>query len=106
MIVADTNLLTYLLVEVPMLHLAEQVYRIDPQWIVPELAFSEFRNVLAGLMRNQRLDLAGTTAYWQAAEALLTLPEPAIDDAEICAGPSSACTAYDCDKSPWPGSLA
>ena len=47
MIVADTNVISYLLLPTGFSEQASQLYRIDPDWAAPELWRSEFRNVLA-----------------------------------------------------------
>lgn len=98
MIVADTNLVAYLLLEGPLSELAEQVYRQDPEWLAPALWRSEFRNVLAGLMRRGQLDLPGAIALWEEARSLLTVPDPQPDGGEILRlAQASGCTAYDCE---------
>jgi predicted nucleic acid-binding protein len=102
MIVADTNLITYLLVEGPMLNLAEQVLRQDPDWTAPALWRSEFRNVLAGFMRRGQLSLENAQEYWRQADSLILTaePEPATEPASIAVlelAHGSGCTAYDCE---------
>ncbi len=98
MIVADTNLVAYLLLEGPLSEQAEQVYRQDPEWLAPALWRSEFRNVLAGLMRRGQLDLPGATAFWKEADSLVTVPDPQPDGGEILRlAQASGCTAYDCE---------
>jgi predicted nucleic acid-binding protein len=51
MIVADTNLIVYLFITGDQTALAQKVLDKDPQWIVPPLWQSEFRNVLAAYIR-------------------------------------------------------
>jgi len=98
MIVADTNLVAYLLVEGPMLALAEEVLRRDAEWVAPALWRSEFRNVLAGLMRRGRLDFPGAAAYWREANDLVDVPGEPPDGGEILRlAHASGCTAYDCE---------
>jgi len=98
MIVADTNLVAYLLLEGPLLELAEQAYRKDPEWLAPTLWRSEFRNILAGLMRRGQLDLPGATALCKEADSLVTVPDPQPDGGEILRlAQASGCTAYDCE---------
>lgn len=97
MIVVDTNIIAYLLLGGPMLSQAEQVYRKDPDWFAPPLWQSEFRNILAGMMRAKRLDLAGALEYWREAETLVGAPE-GIDGSEVLRlAYGSGCTAYDCE---------
>ena len=57
MIVVDTNLLVYLYVQGQRTAEAEAVLLRDPVWAAPVLWRSEFRNVLAGLVRRRALGL-------------------------------------------------
>lgn len=98
MIVVDTNLVAYLLVEGPMLAQAEDVLRNDPEWAAPALWRSEFRNVLAGLVRRKQIDLPGALAYWNEADSLVGVPDEQTESAEILRlAHASGCTAYDCE---------
>lgn len=98
MIVVDTNLVAYLLGEGPMLTQAEEVLRKDPEWLAPALWRSEFRNVLAGMVRRGLLDLPGALAYWNEADSLVGIPGEQAESAEILRlAQASGCTAYDCE---------
>ncbi|WP_333841302.1 type II toxin-antitoxin system VapC family toxin [Pelomicrobium sp.] len=98
MIVADTNLVAYLLWDNPMRKAAEQAYRQDPEWIAPALWRSEFRNILCGLMRRRKLGLAAALAYWWEAEALVRVPDTEPDGETVLGlAHATACTAYDCE---------
>lgn len=98
MIVVDTNLVAYLLVEGPMLAQAEEMLRKDPEWVAPALWRSEFRNVLAGLVRRNQIDLPGALAYWNEADSLVGVPDELTESAEILRlAQTSGCTAYDCE---------
>jgi predicted nucleic acid-binding protein len=98
MIVADTNLVAYLLLEGPRVAEAEGVFRRDSAWVAPALWRSEFRNVLAMLLRQKRLDLPGAIACWNEAESLVAVPDTPSDSREIlCLAQASGCTAYDCE---------
>ena len=98
MIVADTNLIAYLLVEGPFTKEARAVYEKDPDWVAPSSWWSEFRNVLVLSLRR------GIMSFTEALEV--------IEDADLLMGgkdrdsPSfrilrlaadSGCSAYDCE---------
>ena len=51
MIVADTNIIAYLLIAGDKTALAQETYRQDRDWIVPKLWRHEFLNVLASFLR-------------------------------------------------------
>ncbi len=98
MIVADTNLIAYLLLEGEHTEAAEQVLDRDSHWIAPLLWRSEFRNVLALYVRQQLLGLEQACRFMELGEVLMegreyTLPSvPILELAE-----SSGCAAYDCE---------
>jgi len=98
MIVADTNLVTYLLIEGPMTELARKVFMLAPDWCLPALWRSEFRNTMAGYLRATGLDLQEATRHTKDAEAQFGSRDVTVDSAdvlELVAG--SSCTAYDCE---------
>lgn len=97
MIVADTNLTTYLLMEGPMLPLAEAVFRRDPEWLAPVLWRSEFRNILAGFMRRGQLSTDGAIAYWRQAESFIHTSDDESSPTILRLTHASGCTAYDCE---------
>ena len=97
MIVADTNLIVYLFTTGDQTSLAQKVLDLDPQWIVPPLWQSEFRNVLAASMRRGMTLLEAKQIM---EDALQTLEKRQIMPAnekilELIA--ESDCTAYDCE---------
>lgn len=98
MIVADTNLLAYLLMEGPMLSLAERVFRKDPDWTAPALWRPKFRNILAGFMRRGPLSLENALEYWHQAETPMLSSEAEPTGAAVFKlAHASGCTAYDCE---------
>jgi predicted nucleic acid-binding protein len=98
MIVADTNLIAYLLIQSPQTPDAEAVFQKDPSWTAPVLWRSEFRNVLALYLRQAHLTLADALQYMQEAEALLADREYEVPSAAVLQlAQQSGCTAYDCE---------
>ena len=97
MIVADTNLIVYLFITGDQTSLAQKVLNKDPQWVVPPLWQSEFRNVLAAYIRrgmglkqaNQILENAIQTL-----ENRQVIPS---NDEILELVKNSNCTAYDCE---------
>lgn len=72
MIVADTNLISYLMIPGQRTADAQAVLRKDALWAAPLLWRSEFRNVLALYLRQQHLSLTDALQLTEAAEALLS----------------------------------
>jgi predicted nucleic acid-binding protein len=97
-IVADTNLLGYLLLGGPEASLADRVFRRDPEWAAPVLWRSELRSILAGFMRVRRLATSDAVGVHAEAERLLAGREYAVRASSVLElVVSSPCTAYDCE---------
>lgn len=98
MIVADVNLIAYLLLGGPEQPLAQRVLERDSEWAAPLLWRSEFRSVLAAFMRQRGLSLSDARRAHGLADDLLAGKEytvPSDRVLELVAG--SACSAYDCE---------
>jgi predicted nucleic acid-binding protein len=97
-IVADSNLVAYLLIEGDQTSTAQAVLKRDPIWAAPLLWRSEFRNVLALYLRQKHLTLADALQYVQEAEALLHGNEYQVESAPVLRlAEQSECSAYDCE---------
>ncbi len=70
MIVADTNLVSYLLIEGERTEATRRVWLKDPEWRLPPLWRSELLNVLATLVRATLLDSEDALAVWFGATSL------------------------------------
>lgn len=98
MIVADVNLLAYLLIPAVQTAEAVAVYRRDPDWAMPYIWRSEFRNVLATYMRVRNLPLADAEIIWESAAAAVRESEHEPDPRLILAlCRQYAITAYDAE---------
>ena len=98
MIVTDTNIIAYLLLEGTYTSQAKAALRKDSNWIAPLLWKSEFRNVLALYMRKNVLDLMMAINIMEEAERLMQGGEFTVPSLEILSiAGSSGCTAYDCE---------
>jgi predicted nucleic acid-binding protein len=94
-IVADTNLVAYLIAGLPV---AAAARSRDPEWVAPVLWRSEYRNALAGRIRREQLPAGAAYEMFEAAELLMIHREFQVDAAQVLrlvAG--SRCSAYDCE---------
>lgn len=69
MIAVDTNIICYRWMASPASAAAEKALAKDADWIAPLLWRSEFRNVLAGALRNKVITVEGAAAVMEQAEA-------------------------------------
>ena len=98
MIVADTNLIAYLMVLGDRTPQAKTAFRRDPLWVAPPLWRSEFRNALAVSIRHGVLSLEQAVAAAQHAETLLAGKEFAVQSAPVLTlALQSGCSACDCE---------
>ncbi|MDP2955840.1 MAG: type II toxin-antitoxin system VapC family toxin [Longimicrobiales bacterium] len=98
MIVADTNLIAYLVLPGERTAAAEAVLRADPAWAAPTLWRSELRNVLATYVRAGRLALGDALSMAERAEELMAGREFSVPTEPVLAlAAESECAAYDCE---------
>ena len=98
MIVADVNLIAYLLLGGPEQALAQRVLERDPVWAAPLLWRSEFRNVLAAFMRQRALGVHDAWRAHELADQLLHGQEFMVPCERVLAlVAASPCSAYDCE---------
>jgi predicted nucleic acid-binding protein len=97
-IVADANLLVYLLAQSNFTQQAVEVYQKDAQWVAPPLWRSEFRNAMALFVRRGLLTLEDAIEKAEAAESLMENQDFRVDSARVLAlAAQSGCSAYDCE---------
>jgi len=97
-IVADTNLVAYLLLEGENTATAERVLEKDSHWIAPLLWRSELRNVLATYVRQDLLSLEEALEIQEAGEVLLGAREYSLVSEDVLrVAQRSGCAAYDCE---------
>jgi predicted nucleic acid-binding protein len=97
-IVVDTNLLVYLYVSGANTARAEGVLVRDPVWVAPLLWRSEFRNVLAGLVRRRALDLDDAIRMTHEAERRMAGGEYSVASQQVLQlAARTGCSAYDCE---------
>lgn len=98
MIVADTNIISYLFLPTAYSAKASQLYRHDADWAAPRLWRSEFRNVLALYLRQKIITLAEALLIQEEAESLMADHEfEVISLPVLTLVDSSSCSAYDCE---------
>lgn len=98
MIVADCNLLAYLLIEGEGTRSAEAVFLRDSAWAAPFLWRSEFRNVLTRLIRNRSMRLDDAFGTMAKAEKILGNSSLAVDSLGVLSeAASSGLSAYDAE---------
>jgi len=98
MIVVDTNVLAYLYLPSDRTADAEALLERDPEWAVPVLWRSEFRNILAGYTRRKTLTFDQACSLQSEAESLLSRAEFEVDSRTVLElVRDSDCSAYDCE---------
>lgn len=98
MIVVDTNILAYLLIESEATAIARRVLKADTEWAAPVLWRSEFRNLLATYLRQSRMTLADAVGYYTDAAKLVFGREHLGDSRTILTlAEHSGHSAYDCE---------
>jgi len=98
MIIADTNIISYLLLPTLYTESVEKLYEIDPDWSAPILWKSEFRNVMALYLRKKIITLDKAMQLQDTAESIIIQNEYDISSSQVLALiDKSDCSAYDCE---------
>lgn len=98
MIVVDSNVLAYLYLPGEHTARAEALLERDPEWAVPVLWRSEFRNILAGCMRRRTITFDQACSLQNEAQSLVAGAEFEVDSTAVLElVRDSDCSAYDCE---------
>ncbi len=98
MIVVDTNVVAYLIIPGEHTETASGVFARDPDWIVPPLWRSEFRNLLVLYVRRGALPLDDALVLMARSEVLLAARERSARSEHVLRlAAVSGCTGYDCE---------
>ena len=98
MIIVDTNILAYRWLPSQRGDEVERLLLIDAEWAAPPLWRSEFRNLLAGLIRAGKMTVPeAESAVVKARNCLLAGEHAVADHAVLAMVAKSRCTAYDCE---------
>jgi predicted nucleic acid-binding protein len=79
MIVADTNVLAYVMIEGEFTASARELWKRDPEWRLPTLWRHEFLNLLATTVRQGGMALSDAGALWEEAIGLFSPLEQPVD---------------------------
>jgi len=97
-IVVDTNVITYFYINSELSDFAEKLFQKEPNWIVPILWRSEFRNVLAFYIKRDVISLNDGIQIFELAESLFNENEYEVNSAQVLnLAHESGCSAYDCE---------
>lgn len=97
-IVVDTDAVVHLLLGGVRTADVRRVYRKEPEWAAPILWRSEFRNVLARLVRTGNLTLRNALEAMERSEGLFHGREFAVESGPVLRlAAESGCSAYDCE---------
>lgn len=98
MIVADSNLIAYLLIPGDNSTLADDVFLKDSEWAVPLICRSEVRNILTLYMRHEAMSLSQAQATMEKAELLWRSREFAVTSNDVLElSARHTVTAYDAE---------
>ncbi len=98
MIVVDTNVVAYFLIESDLSPLATSVHEVDSFWAAPLVWRSEMRSVLAGYLKRGLMSLDTAKEYMSDAHLLLNDHEHHVESGRVLElAALSGCTAYDCE---------
>ncbi len=98
MIVADTNVISYLLLPTTYTESVEALFQLDSNWVAPVLWRSEFRNVLALYLRKEIITLEKALQLQEQAESIMSNNEYDVSSSQVLALINdSNCSSYDCE---------
>jgi predicted nucleic acid-binding protein len=97
-IVVDTNILAYLFIKGDYTKFAENLLKMDPEWISTPLWRSEFRSVLSLYIQKNKLTVNDATKITHLAEEFMDSREFHVDSEKVFSLVSaSQCSSYDCE---------
>jgi len=98
MIIADTNIISYLLFPTPYTDSVENLYKIDPDWSAPILWKSELRNVMALYLRKKIITLEKAVQLQDTAESIIIQNDYDVSSSQVLSLiDKSNCSSYDCE---------
>ena len=79
MIVVDTNVIAYLMIEGEKTEMAQRTFRRDSNWVIPALWRHEFLNVLATFVHHGGIEMEQAADIWQRSTHLFSFAERDVD---------------------------
>ena len=96
MIVVDTNIVVYFLIEGDRTAQARQLWQTDPGWFLPALWRHEFLNVLVNYALQSRAPVADMTAIWRYANHIFAATTGEVDmESALALAVEHKISAYD-----------
>jgi predicted nucleic acid-binding protein len=96
-IVADTNLVAYLVINGEFTEAATDALRVDPEWVAPSQLFYELLNLLSTYTRQKRLTIdQAVDAYRRARSVVHEMPFESDARVVLELSCGSRLAAYDC----------
>ena len=98
MIVVNTNIIAYFVINGTQTASAQKVFDADPDWSAPQLWKSEMRNVLSLHIRQKLMTLDEVFIVMDKAEEVISGREYEVGSHRVIElANASGCTAYDCE---------
>lgn len=98
MIVVDTNIIAHFYLPSDHTELCEKLFQWDPDWVVPILWKSEFRNVVLLYMRNKLIELPDALQITEKAENQMNEREFHVNSTQVYSlANKSNCSSFDCE---------
>ena len=98
MIVVDTNIIAHFWLQTDETELCEKLFKAEPNWVIPLLWKSEFRNIVVLYRRKNLMDFPTAAAIIEKAEQHLNGYEYYVHSLQVLhLAEESSCSAYDCE---------
>jgi predicted nucleic acid-binding protein len=98
MIVADANLVAYYYLPGPLQPLAQKIMQKDSVWLVPPIFISEFRNIILGFVRKDKLHKKDAIELAVRVELVFNQKTKGISSVQVMdVACDSGCSAYDAE---------
>ena len=97
MIIADCNVIAYLVIPGNRTADAKRAFDIDPHWTAPALWRSEFLSVLSNYIRVGAFDVQTAGQFMEVAEQIVSVLPQVPSEEVLARSAASGCSSYDCE---------